>query len=206
VGQVGAAHHHGALALQRGGNLARDVAVAADTAPHVVGAPDLDGAQPPGVVRGLGVGPHPGAEAALVIGRGVGQVLGERDVDRAVRVERARDRVDGAGALRGRQERRGERGPDALPLRVVAGVGAVVEVVGAVGGAGERVDVRGVQGEVLDAVDPRAAARTARDGDAGAALGQQGSDVGADGACSDDEVAVSHDHCSILRAVLSLVP
>ncbi len=139
-----------------------------------------------------------------MVGGDVGEVLGHGAVDGAVRVEVAGDGVDGARPLGGGEERGRERRPGAFPLGVVAGVGAVVEDVGAVGRAGQGVRVGGVEGGVRDAGDPGVAAAAGDDGDVGAALGEQGGDVPAHGPGADDQVTVGHDWCSNPRAALSV--
>src|SRR5690606_31801385 len=206
---VGPTDHGHPPAAQRGRHDARDVPVPTDPGPDEVGAADLDDARAAGAVRGEGVGPQPGAQDSLVVGRGVRQVLGHGPVDRAVGVEVACDRVDRSRPFRGGEQRRGERRPDVLPLGVVAGVGAVVEHGGAVGDAGQGVGVGGVEGHVRDAVDAGVAPGPGHDGDVRPAGRELGRDVTPDGSGADDDVPVrggrgaGHED-SFPRAVLSI--
>lgn len=106
-------------------------------------------AHPVGLVRGVGLPPDLGPDAALDAGGGQGQVLGHGAFDRPVGVEVVEHDVVGAGAFRrGEQpfgQRREGRGPG-----VVRRGGAVEQGGGTPGDLREPVGVGGVGGHALD--------------------------------------------------------
>ena len=127
-----------------------------------------------------------------MVGGGVRQALVHRPVDGAVRVEVARDRVHRPGPLSGGEHRGHQWRPRALPLGVVAGVRAVVEDGRAVRCPGECVGVGGVEGDVTHCLQFGVAPRAGGDRDVLAALREDGGDVSAHRAGSDDEVTSGH--------------